>query len=89
MLMTYATIIDIMDGIGGASWTKETEEDRMAQGAQTVREDRTEQEDLAAQEDRLAQEDQTDRMCQEQAETHRIENAVERIPEEGDNVLLY
>lgn len=96
--MTYATIIGIMYWIGGAAWTKETEDDRMAQGSRTDQEDRTEQEgrmaqgdrtdqeDRMGQDDRMVREGRTDRICQEQEETHRVENVVRRIPGEEDSV---
>ena len=71
-LMTYALIIDIIGKIGGAAWTKETEEDRMEQEGQTEQEDQMEQEDRTAQENRI------DRMYPEQEEIQQIENAVRR-----------
>ena len=73
-LMTYALIIDIIGKIGGAAWTKETEEDRMEQEGQTEQEDRT------------AQENRIDRMNPEQEEIQQIENAVRRDQGEEGNV---
>ena len=85
--MTYALIIDIIGKIGGAAWTKETEEDRMEQEGQTEQEDRTEREDQMEQEDRTAQENRIDRMYPEQEEIQQIENAVKKADGSSPEVL--
>lgn len=96
--MTYAAIIGIIYWIGGAAWTKETEEGQVAQDDRKEQEDRAVQDDRTAweeqtvqgdrmeQDDRMVQEGRTDRTCQEQEETHRVENVVKRILGEEDSV---